>query len=277
MGNILYLHTVPEVGGDTIFSSMYAAYDALSAPMKAYLEGMSAVHDGEPVYRPIVNDPSKKFPCSTHPVVRTHPVTGKKCLFVNQSYTTHIVGVPKEESAAILNYLFLHCTNPNFQVRFRWTPRAVAFWDNRCTQHLAVWDYFPNTPLGLPRDGCGRQTAIDEAGSPRRRVRRFCHGPGLQAMTDGADGGGLRRSAGFQPASYCSNPPCGLEARAPARKPTAPKALSCPPFRAVANSLVSGNLTGNDSFHTKRDMQKMPTARRVFEIPTKAVETGNRE
>jgi taurine dioxygenase len=148
MGSILYLHTVPEVGGDTIFSSMYAAYDALSAPMKAYLEGMSAVHDGEPVYRPIVNDPSKKFPCSTHPVVRTHPVTGKKCLFVNQSYTTHIVGVPKEESAAILNYLFLHCTNPNFQVRFRWTPRAVAFWDNRCTQHLAVWDYFPNTRSG---------------------------------------------------------------------------------------------------------------------------------
>jgi taurine dioxygenase len=80
--------------------------------------------------------------------VRTHPVTGRKCLFVNQSYTTHIVGISKDESRAILGYLFHHCTNPNFQVRFRWTPHAVAFWDNRCTQHLAVWDYFPQTRSG---------------------------------------------------------------------------------------------------------------------------------
>lgn len=148
MGSILYLHTVPKTGGDTVFSSMYAAYDALSPRMKAYLDGLSAVHDGEHVYRSIVNDPSKKFPCSTHPVVRIHPVTGRKCLFINQSYVTELVGVPKDEGSAILHYLFEHCTNPNFQVRFRWTPGAVAFWDNRCTQHLAVWDYFPQTRSG---------------------------------------------------------------------------------------------------------------------------------
>jgi alpha-ketoglutarate-dependent taurine dioxygenase len=148
MGSILYLHTVPKTGGDTVFSSMYAAYDALSPRMKAYLDGLTAVHDGDPVYRPLFNDPSKRYPCSTHPIVRTHPVTGRKCLFVNQSYTTHIVGVSKDESRAVLGFLFHHVTNPNFQVRFRWSPRAVAFWDNRCTQHLAVWDYFPQTRSG---------------------------------------------------------------------------------------------------------------------------------
>jgi len=148
MGSILYLHTVPETGGDTVFASMYAAYETLSPRMKTYLEGLEAVHDGEHVYRSIVNDPNKKFPTNVHPVVRTHPVTGRKCLFVNQSYVTHVVGVAKDESNAILSYLYNHCTNPNFQVRFRWTPHAVAFWDNRCTQHLAVWDYFPQTRSG---------------------------------------------------------------------------------------------------------------------------------
>ena len=148
MGSILYLHTVPEVGGDTLFSSMYAAYEALSDRMKAYLEGLTAIHDGEHVYRPITDDPSKRFPCSSHPVVRTHPVTGRKGLFVNRSYTTRINGVSKEESDAVLSYLYAHCMNPNFQVRFRWRPHSVAFWDNRCTQHMAVWDYHPQVRSG---------------------------------------------------------------------------------------------------------------------------------
>jgi len=148
MGSILYLHTVPEVGGDTMFASMYAAYDALSPRMKAYLEGMQAVHDGDHVYRPLFPDVDKKYNCSTHPIVRTHPVTGKKGIFVNASYTTQIVGVSKEESDAILGYLYKHVMNPNFHVRFRWRAHSVAFWDNRCTQHLAVWDYFPQTRSG---------------------------------------------------------------------------------------------------------------------------------
>jgi taurine dioxygenase len=149
LGSILYLHTVPEVGGDTMFASMYAAYDALSLRMKEYLAGLTAVHDADHVYRPLFPDVDKRYPCNTHPVVRTHPVTGRKALFVNSSYTLRIEGLPEAESAAVLDFLYAHCTNPNFHVRFRWRPHSVAFWDNRCTQHLAVWDYFPQTRSGF--------------------------------------------------------------------------------------------------------------------------------
>lgn len=149
LGSILYMHTVPEFGGDTVFASMTAAYEALSPKMKAYLEGLSAVHDADHVYRPLFPDVDRKYPCSTHPVVRTHPVTGKKSLFVNPSYTTRIVDVGREESDAILAYLYRHAANPNFQVRFRWKPHSVAFWDNRCTWHQAIWDYFPATRSGF--------------------------------------------------------------------------------------------------------------------------------
>ena len=148
MGSILYLPVVPEVGGDTLFSNMYAAYEALSPRMQTLLDGLTATHDGEHVYRPIVNDPSRRFPCNSHPVIRTHPVTGKKSLYVNSSYTTRIDQLPKAESDALLQFLYVHCMNPNFQVRFRWRPGSVAFWDNRCTQHQAVWDYFPNVRSG---------------------------------------------------------------------------------------------------------------------------------
>lgn len=148
LGSVLYLHTVPEVGGDTIFASMYAAYDALSERMRGYLDGLTAVHDGEHVYRPLVDDPDKRYPCSSHPIVRTHPVSGRKALYVNPSYTTKINGVSKDESDAILAYLYQHCANPNFQVRFRWQPHSIAFWDNRCTLHLAVFDYYPQLRSG---------------------------------------------------------------------------------------------------------------------------------
>jgi taurine dioxygenase len=148
LGSILHMHTVPETGGDTMFASMYAAYEALSPRMKAYLDGMTAIHDGDHVYRPLFPDIDRKYPCSTHPMVRTHPVTGRKLIFVNPSYTTRIVEVPKGESDAILDFLYRHVTNPNFQVRFRWRPDSIAFWDNRCTQHMATWDYFPQTRSG---------------------------------------------------------------------------------------------------------------------------------
>ena len=148
LGSILYLHTVPKVGGDTLFSSMYAAYEALSPRMQAYLSGLEAVHDADHVYRPLFPEVDRKYPCSTHPVVRTHPVTGRKLLFVNASYTTRLVGIPRDESDALLAFLFEHVKNPNFQVRFRWTPHAIAFWDNRCTQHRAMWDYWPHTRSG---------------------------------------------------------------------------------------------------------------------------------
>lgn len=148
LGSILYLHTVPDTGGDTMFSSMYKAYDSLSDRMKDYLEGLEAVHDANPVYHALFKDYDKRYPVATHPVIRTHPATGKKCLFVNSSYTTRIEGLSDEESGAILGFLFDHVKNPNFQIRFRWKPHSIAFWDNRAVQHLAVWDYFPEVRSG---------------------------------------------------------------------------------------------------------------------------------
>ncbi|MBU2531674.1 MAG: TauD/TfdA family dioxygenase [Alphaproteobacteria bacterium] len=154
MGSVLYLHTVPEYGGDTLFSSMSAAYDALSDRMKTYLEGLTARHDGEPQYRgrykdKVADDSHMVYPHADHPVVTTHPETGRKCLFVNPIFTVRINGLPRTESDAILRMLFEHCASDDFKVRFRWQPHSVAFWDNRAVQHLAIWDYFPNTRSGF--------------------------------------------------------------------------------------------------------------------------------
>jgi taurine dioxygenase len=153
MGSILYIRQTPPKGGDTLFSSMYAAYEALSDRMKAYLEGMIAVHDGEENYRGTyayagVGD-RPNYPRAEHPVIRTHPVTGKKALYVNRGFTKRLLGVPRDESKAILEYLWDHAENPLFQCRFRWQPNSVAFWDNRCVQHRAMWDYWPHTRSGF--------------------------------------------------------------------------------------------------------------------------------
>ncbi|MEQ9641993.1 MAG: TauD/TfdA family dioxygenase [Alphaproteobacteria bacterium] len=153
MASILKLHVVPENGGDTLFASMYAAYEALSAPMKRYLEGMTATHDGGPNYRDRARragrlDPAREYPAASHPMVRTHPETGRRALFVNSVFTTHVDGVPRDESDAILRFLFAHAAKPQFQCRFRWRLNSVAMWDNRCAQHHAMWDYYPETRSG---------------------------------------------------------------------------------------------------------------------------------
>ena len=149
MGSMLYLHTVPELGGDTLFSSMYAAYDALSDRMKTYLEGLTAEHDANHVYHALYKDFDTVYPRNNHPVVITHPVSGRKALFVNGSYTTRINELSDAESRAVLSYLFAHCADEAFQVRFRWQPHSIAFWDNRCAHHQAVWDYFPKVRSGF--------------------------------------------------------------------------------------------------------------------------------
>ncbi len=152
MGSVLYIKQCPPHGGDTLFASMYAAWEALSDRMKTYLDGMVAVHDGEEVYRGtyanfgVQDRPS--YPKAEHPVARTHPVTGRKALYVNRGFTRRLLGVPRDESEAVLRYLFEHAENPLFQCRFRWTENTVAFWDNRCTQHRAMWDYWPHTRSG---------------------------------------------------------------------------------------------------------------------------------
>lgn len=152
MGSILYIKECPPHGGDTLFASMYAAYEALSDRMKAYLDGMAAVHDGEPAYRGLYANlgvaDKASYPRAEHPVVRTHPDTGRKALYVNAGFTTRLLGVPSDESAGVLRYLFQHMENPLFQCRFRWRPGSLAFWDNRCTQHRAMWDYWPHRRYG---------------------------------------------------------------------------------------------------------------------------------
>ncbi len=153
MGSILHLHTVPETGGDTLFSSMYAAYEALSEPMKRMLGDLTALHSGEMAYRGRyayrgVDDAGVEYPNHDHPVIRTHPVSQRKALYVNRIFTARINGVTESESRALLDYLFHHVEKPEFQVRFNWQPGSVAFWDNRCVQHYAIWDYFPETRSG---------------------------------------------------------------------------------------------------------------------------------
>ena len=152
LGTILYMLEVPPTGGDTLFANMYAAWESLSAPMRRMLEGMTALHDGEYVYRGRYEgavEEGKVYPRSEHPVVRTHPVSGRKALFVNRTFTTRIVQLAKHESDAVLAMLFEHLERPEFQCRFRWQPGSVAFWDNRCAQHHAMWDYYPQRRRGL--------------------------------------------------------------------------------------------------------------------------------
>jgi taurine dioxygenase len=150
LGSILYMHELPPVGGDTLFASMYAAYEALSEPMKRLLESLTAIHDGEHVYRGRygVDDRGKEYPRAQHPVIRTHPVSGRKGLFVNRGFTTRIAELRRPESDALLESLFRHVETPEFHCRFRWRTHSIAFWDNRCVQHHAMWDYFPQRRCG---------------------------------------------------------------------------------------------------------------------------------
>ncbi len=150
MGSILHMQTVPDVGGDTLFASMYAAYEGLSQTMKDALEPLKAHHSGGAAYRGYYADTAgKTYPEADHPIVCVHPESGRKLLFVNSFYTTHILGLSRGESAKLLEFLFRHIETPEFQCRFRWQPHSVAFWDNRCTQHRAIWDYFPHRRSGF--------------------------------------------------------------------------------------------------------------------------------
>jgi taurine dioxygenase len=151
LGVVLRAVELPALGGDTCWASMYAAWDALSPRLRAYLDGLEALHDiTVPLQKAINKGHSSttdlgsvraSWPPYPHPVARTHPVTGRKLLYVNNNFTTQILGIPREESDAILPFLIQHIQRPDFQVRFHWEPGAVVLWDNRCTQHYAVPDY----------------------------------------------------------------------------------------------------------------------------------------
>ena len=157
MGALLYAVEVPPHGGDTLFASQCAAYDALSAGMKKLLAGLRALHSDRLVAGPragaainagratkVRADPDWRETVTAHPVVRTHPETGRKLLFVNRSYTVGFEGMSEAESRPLLEYLFEQGDRPEFTCRFRWTRGAVAFWDNRAVKHLAIHDAGPH-------------------------------------------------------------------------------------------------------------------------------------
>jgi taurine dioxygenase len=154
LAGLLAAKRIPSVGGDTLWSDSTAAYEALSAPLRRLLEGLTAQHSVAKSFPPErwQNDPSfkeryeravAKHPPVNHPVVRTHPVSKRKGLFVNEGFTTHINELRPRESETLLKFLYAHIAQQEFTIRWRWQVNDVAFWDNRNTQHYAVADYLP--------------------------------------------------------------------------------------------------------------------------------------
>jgi taurine dioxygenase len=155
LGSVLYALETPSFGGDTLWANQNAAYDALSDGLKETLSGLRAIHSASSQYgyggesdknnskrgsmKVAVTDEAEKQ--ITHPVVRTHPDSGAKSLYVNPGFTIKFEGWSSRESRPLLQYLYDHCTSEQFTCRFRWEPKSLAFWDNRCTQHYALNDY----------------------------------------------------------------------------------------------------------------------------------------
>jgi taurine dioxygenase len=151
---VLYAEEVPEVGGDTLWANMYLAYETLSPPLRELASNLRAVHSFARNFSPErfralgMEDKRDELyvqhPPVSHPVALENPLTGRKALFVNQDFTSHIEGLSARESEALLRFLFAHMSQPEFQIRWRWQSHTVAFWDNRWAQHCALADYFPN-------------------------------------------------------------------------------------------------------------------------------------
>jgi alpha-ketoglutarate-dependent taurine dioxygenase len=156
MGTMLCSKIVPALGGDTVFASMTAAYDGLSDRMQRYISGLEAVHDFKPFRdlfaqseegRKRLRHYEELYPPVTHPVVRMHPMTGRKAIFVNPQFTLYIKGMEERESRSLLDTLFRATSILEFQYRHHWQPDTVVFWDNRSAQHAAVHDYYPQRRL----------------------------------------------------------------------------------------------------------------------------------
>ena len=150
-GSVMFAVEVPQVGGDTMFCSMGKAYDALSDRMRTLLEGLTATHSFEHAYEtfvkktpgtaPISRETFDNRPPVVHPIVHTHPESGRKCVYVNPGFTMYINELPPPESDAILAFLYAHCTHERFIYRHRWSQHDVVMWDNRATMHKAIADY----------------------------------------------------------------------------------------------------------------------------------------
>lgn len=161
LGSMLNAVEIPKTGGDTMFANMYLAYETLSDTMKTLIANLQAVHDYTHAYdtvfsklpgRPPMTEAEKaKVPPVTHPIVRTHPDSGRKALYVNPGFTAGIVGMTEDEGRAILDFMFAHATRPEFIYRHQWQPRDLVFWDNRCLMHRAVADYDMAEPRHMHR------------------------------------------------------------------------------------------------------------------------------
>lgn len=151
LGSILRAIEVPEVGGDTLFANMHAAFLSLSDKTREFVTGLTAVHDIARVFaRRLKKSPEElreQYPLVEHPVIRTHPETGQPGIYVNNGFTSHIKGLSSQESADLLNHLYAQAANPEYQCRFKWEAGSIAFWDNRACQHNAVSDYFPQVRI----------------------------------------------------------------------------------------------------------------------------------
>jgi taurine dioxygenase len=163
--SMLRIEVTPSCGGDTAFACMHTAFDTLSESMRGYLLSLQAIHAGDLPWRGVYGSKStKEYPVNIHPVVCTHPVTGRRALYVNSGFTDRIKGLSKHESQALLKMLFDHIAlGVEFQCRVRWEPNTVTFWDNRAVQHHASWDYFPETRSGWRVTTRGGRPYLDTA------------------------------------------------------------------------------------------------------------------
>ena len=148
LGSILRAVQVPALGGDTMWADMALAYDGLPEHVRDRVDGLTAVHDfsdsfGQSMSPDKLAKMREEFPPAEHPVIRVHPETGRRTIYVNEIFTSRIVGLDPEESSRLLGYLCAQARVPEYQCRFHWEPNSIAFWDNRSTQHYAISDYWP--------------------------------------------------------------------------------------------------------------------------------------
>jgi taurine dioxygenase len=192
---LLRAKVVPEFGGDTLFASMTAAYTGLSERMKQYIHGLEAIHDFKPwrhlftsseAHQARLRELEREFPNPSHPVVRVHPVTGRRLINVNAQFTTKIKGLKDEESQMILQYLYGRAQIPEFQLRVKWQPNTMVMWDNRSTQHYAPHDYYPQRRT-MNRVTVGGDAVIGVSGpyTPEAGVEPLPDGHHVQVASTG--------------------------------------------------------------------------------------------
>jgi taurine dioxygenase len=203
MATMLCAKEVPRIGGDTMFASMSAAYDGLSERMRQYISGLEAIHDFKP-FRPLFSDSDVDrkrlqhfetlYPLQTHPIVRVHPMSGRKVLFVNPQFTIGIKDMDERDSRSLLDALFQQALIPEYQFRLRWQPHTLAMWDNRSTQHYAIHDYYPQRRFMERVTICGGPvTGVEGASSAGARKSKF-------SVPDGIDRfGGHRAQPDMEP------------------------------------------------------------------------------